>query len=69
MVISDAKGAPVGRMVGRADIQTSDPVLARVWNEEVKPLPCPAAPACDPSWVERVSAILAAHGYRGETVE
>jgi hypothetical protein len=69
MVISNAKGAPVGRMVGGADIQTADPVLARVWNEEVKPLPCPAAPAGDPVWVERVRTILATHGYRVETVE
>ena len=65
MVIFNSSGEPAGRMVGRADIQTTDSVLARVWNDEVKPLPCPATPWDDPAWVQRVYAILAKHGYRG----
>ena len=58
-------GEPAGRMVGRADIQTSDPVLARIWNDGVKSLPCPASPEDDPAWVQRVYAILAKHGTGG----
>jgi len=69
MVIFNSKGEPAGRMVGRGDIQTTDPVLARIWNAKVKSLPCPATPCSDPAWLERVCVILAAHGYRGEPVE
>ncbi|MFY9982201.1 MAG: YkgJ family cysteine cluster protein, partial [Methanoregula sp.] len=69
MVIFNARGEPAGRMVGRADIRTADPVLARIWNDEVKPLPSPTTPRSDPAWLERVCAILTAHGYRGEAVE
>ncbi|HVP97196.1 YkgJ family cysteine cluster protein [Methanoregula sp.] len=69
MVIFNPMGQSVGRMVGRTDIQTSDPVLARLWNEEVKPQPGPATPCSDPAWVSRVCTILAGHGYRGEMVE
>jgi len=68
MVIFDSRGEIAGRMVGRADIQTSDSVLARIWKDEVKPLPCPASPRSDPAWLERVLAILAFHGYRSEPV-
>ncbi len=69
MVIFNSSGEPAGRMVGRADIQTTDSMLARVWNDGVKPLPCPATPKDDPAWVQRVYAILAKHGYQGEAVE
>ena len=69
MVIFNARGEPAGRMVGRADIRTADPVLARIWNDEVKPLPSPTTPRSDPAWLERVCAILTAHGYREEAVE
>ena len=69
MVIFNTRGEPAGRMVGRADIQTADPVLVRIWNDEVKPPPCPATPWDEPAWVQRVYAILAKHGYRGEVVE
>ena len=69
MMIFNSEGKSVGRMVGRADIQTSDPALARIWNEQVKLLPCPPSPGGDPAWVEQVQKILAAHGYRGEVVE
>jgi Fe-S-cluster containining protein len=69
MVIFNARGEPAGRMVGRADIQTTDPMLARIWNDEVKSLPCPAAPWDDSGWMQRVCAILAKHGYRGDAVE
>ena len=44
MIIFDSRGEIAGRMVGRADIQTTDPVLARIWNDEVRLLPCPATP-------------------------
>ncbi len=68
MIIFDSRGEIAGRMVGRADIQTTDPVLARIWNDEVRLLPCPATPASDPAWVERVRGILVVRGYRGEPV-
>jgi len=69
MVIFDSEGKSVGRMVGRADLQTSDPALAQIWNKQVKPMPCPSSPGGDPAWVEQVRKILAAQGYRGEMVE
>ena len=68
MVIRNSRGEIAGRMVGRADIQTADPALARIWNDEVKFLPCPASLGSDPAWLQRVSAILASHGYCGEPV-
>ncbi len=68
MVIRNSHGDVAGRMVGRADIQTSDPVLARIWNDEIKSLPYPASPCSDPAWLQRVSAILASHGFCGEPV-
>jgi len=81
MVIFDARGVVVGRMVGKTDIQTSDPVLARIWSDEIKPLavavaskkPDPshgltASPCSDPAWMQKVSALLASHGYRAEPV-
>ena len=63
MVIFNSRGEPAGRMVGRADIQTADPVLARIWNDEIKPLAMPGNTQDDPAWVQRVYAILASHGY------
>ena len=69
MVIFNSQGESVGRMVGRADIQTADSHLASIWNDNVKPLPGPAVPCNDPAWVEQVLKILAGHGYRGEMVE
>jgi Fe-S-cluster containining protein len=82
LVIFDTHGDVAGRIVGRADIQTADPVLARIWSDEVKPLVVAAAsrkpadpspslvtsPCSDPVWMQKVSAILASHGYRGEPV-
>ena len=83
MVISDSHGNVAGRMVGRTDIQTADPVLARIWNDEIRPLVVEAVsrtpldmsshslmppPCSNPAWMQKVSAILASHGYRGETV-
>jgi hypothetical protein len=82
MLIYDARGTVAGRMVGRHDIQTADPDLARIWSDEVRPLAVaatsrkPADPShglipsscSDPAWMQKVSAILASHGYRGEPV-
>jgi Fe-S-cluster containining protein len=82
MVISDSRGEVAGRMVGKTDIQTIDPVLAQIWNDKVKPLAVAAAsrkptdpfhglissPCSDPAWIQKVSAILASHGYRAEPV-
>jgi hypothetical protein len=81
LVIVDSRGGVAGRMVGRADIQTADPDLARIWNDEIRPLDVEAVsgtppdtshliapPSCDPVWMQKVSAILESHGYRGEPV-
>jgi len=82
MLIYNAGGTIAGRMVGHHDILTDDPDLARIWSDEVKPLavaavsPKPAdrspglitSPCSDPVWMQKVSAILASHGYRGEPV-
>ena len=82
LLIYDDRGTVAGRMVGHHDIQTDDPDLARIWSDEVKPLSIavvsrkPAdrspdlisSPCNDPVWMQKVSAILASHGYRGEPV-
>jgi len=69
MTIFNDEGKPVGRMVGRADIQTADSHLATIWKDTVKPILCQTTPRNDPAWVEQMQKILAAHGYRGEMVE
>ncbi|MDD1701983.1 MAG: YkgJ family cysteine cluster protein [Methanoregula sp.] len=76
MMIHNSKGAVVGRMVGNRDIQTADPILARIWSREVKSLPVPGktasgpeSPYSDPVWIQKANAILSSHGYRGEPVQ
>lgn len=82
MVIFNAGNKEAGRMVGKSDIQTADPELARIWNDEIKPLAkafasqspadtkhIPETPFIgNPGWMEKVSAILSTHGYRAEPV-
>ena len=65
MIIHNSGGEICGKVKGRADLKTSDENLAKLWKEEVEPIPRenPAA------WVRAVTSLLAADGYRGEPVE
>ncbi|MCX6689401.1 MAG: YkgJ family cysteine cluster protein [Methanoregula sp.] len=65
MIIRTAGGEICGKVKGRADLKTSDDNLAKLWKEEVEPIPRedPAA------WMRAVIPLLAAHGYHAEPVE
>lgn len=68
MIVFDSTGTEAGRVVGRADIRTTDPVLARIWNEEIRGLIGNAQIDRDPALLNKINAILTVHGYRGEPV-
>ena len=65
MILRTAGREICGRVKGRSDLITADEKLAKLWNEEVEPIPRedPAA------WQRAVTSLLAADGYRGEPVE
>ena len=65
MIILTARGEVCGRVKGRSDLKTSDENLAKLWKEEVEPIPREDQTA----WMRAVIPLLAAHGYRGESVE
>ncbi|HNX17909.1 MAG TPA: YkgJ family cysteine cluster protein [Methanoregula sp.] len=82
LVIFNSRGTEAGRMVGKTDIQTTDQELARIWNDEIKPLATIlttqkqtdhkqglVTPLCsNPEWMQKASVILSFHGYRAEPV-
>ncbi|MDO9324644.1 MAG: YkgJ family cysteine cluster protein [Methanoregula sp.] len=65
MVIYHPDGQECGRIMGRNELKTLDEPLARIWKEQIVPLPH----TDDGRWERSVIACLAAHGYRGEPVE
>jgi uncharacterized protein len=70
VVISDGAGHPVGKVIGAGGISTADGALARLWKEQIASIPHVHPPGGnDPAWVQRVTSILAAHGYRADAVE
>jgi len=64
-----------GKIIGNAELRTQDTSLAAIWREWIASLPRPVAgggagsASDDREWIGRVTAILAAHGYRGEPVD
>jgi len=66
----------VGRMVGKSDINTSDPKLTIIWKDKIKPCfqPVNHSPGEkregfspeDSMWIEKVSSILEPFRYRIE---
>jgi Fe-S-cluster containining protein len=70
MFIYNREGQLVGRVIGAGGISTSDERLAQVWKEQIGGLPHMHPPgANDLAWVKKVTAILAEHGFRGDSVE
>jgi uncharacterized protein len=70
MLIYSRDGQLIGRVIGAGQISTSDESLAQVWNEQIAGVSHSHPPgASDPVWEKQVIAILAAHGFRGDTVE
>ncbi len=61
MIIRTAGGEICGRVKGRSDLITADEKLAKLWKEEVEPIPRenPAA------WVRAVTSLLAQTGIVG----
>ena len=70
MLVYDSGGHLSGRVIGGGEISTTDEALARLWKEKIVSIPH-AHPkgANDPAWAKKVTGILAAHGYRGDSVE
>jgi hypothetical protein len=68
LIIFDKSGTEAGRGVGRADIRTADPVLALIWNNEIRGIIENTQPDSDTTLLQKILAILASHGYRGEPV-
>jgi hypothetical protein len=65
MIIRNREGAVCGRVIGKNTIRTEDTALEELWNKEV-----PAIPYGDAAvWIEKVTGVLAGHGYRAENVE
>jgi hypothetical protein len=65
MLIYDRDGHECGRIMARNELRTTDETLERIWKEVIAPLPSRDVT----HWVKLVIDILAAHGYRGESVE
>ncbi len=70
MNIYDETGGLRGKVIGRNEIKTLDTSLENFWKEYIIPIPCANRQGCrDSEWTRNVLSILAAHGYRGESVE
>lgn len=70
MLVYDRDNRLIGKVIGAGEISTSDETLARLWNEELTSVPHAHPPGGnDPSWVKKVTDILAAHAFRGDAVE
>jgi Fe-S-cluster containining protein len=64
MVIYNTEGKACGRVIGKNTLRTDDKTLEDLWGERVSQVPY-ANPVL---WNEKVSAILAERGYRGDIV-
>jgi uncharacterized protein len=70
MLVYDKTRHLAGRVIGGGEISTDDPLLARFWKEECAAIPHAHPPGGnDPAWVQKVTVILATHGYIGDAVE
>lgn len=70
MLVYDKENQLIGKVIGAGEISTSDETLTRLWKEQISSIPH-AHPigGNDPAWVKKVTAILAAHAFRGDAVE
>lgn len=70
MLIYNRDNRLIGKVIGAGEISTSDPALARLWKEQIASVPHAHPPGGnDPDWVKKVTALLAAHAFRGDAVE
>ena len=70
MLVYDRENTLIGKVIGAGEISTSDETLARLWKEQIALLPHAHPPGGnDPAWIKKVTAILAAHAFRGDAVE
>jgi Fe-S-cluster containining protein len=70
MLVYDRDNRLIGKVIGAGEINTSDETLARLWKEQIASIPyAHAKGGNDPAWVKKVTAILAAHAFRGDAVE
>lgn len=65
MVIYDPEGNVCGRVIGKKTLRTENAALEGLWKEQISQVPH-ANPVL---WNEKVSAILAKHGYRADGVD
>lgn len=64
MVIYNTEGKVSGRVMGKNTLRTEDTMLVDLWRKHISPVPH-ANPVL---WNEKVSAILAEHGYKADVV-
>lgn len=70
MLVYGRENQLIGKVIGAGEISTPDDTLARLWKEEIALLSHAHPPGGnDPAWVKKVTAILAAHAFRGDAVE
>jgi uncharacterized protein len=70
MLLYDRENRLIGKVIGAGEINTSDEILARLWKQEIASVPHSHPPGGnDPSWVKKVTTILATHTFRGDAVE
>src|SRR5665647_2961805 len=61
---SNTEGKVSGRVMGKNTLRTEDTMLEDLWRKHISPVPH-ANPVL---WKEKVSAILAEHGYKADVV-
>jgi len=70
MLVYDRENQLIGKVIGAGEIRTTDETLDRLWKEQIAPLPHAHPPGGnDPAWAKKVTAILAAHAFRGDAVK
>lgn len=65
MLVRDHGGDVCGKVIGKNTLRTEDTALEKIWNEQVTVIPYGDIDA----WKQKVSGILAEHGYRADPVE
>jgi hypothetical protein len=70
MLILNCKGVPVGKVISKNELRTSDEALATIWRKHIVRVSHTRKDhAPDPSSRTKVKAFLANHGYQGDPVE
>jgi Fe-S-cluster containining protein len=74
LIYDQASGELRGKIIGNAELRTTDEKLMAVWKETIAQLPSPVAQknGTNPderAWIDAVTAFLAKSGYRGEPAD